>query len=330
MQRDWIRTQREGAEVDFRSSARRRPAAWGGGGGVFTTRPDTPLRRHVTWSVAPRSIRARSGRSRRPSFGQSVRTGSRRTPRPSAPQERPLESAPPSDEGEGRGVFTGALRRSTRSTASAIPIYAPTTCSGLRHRRDHGRAGARRARLRVREEVSTCRSSQVVSPTERSREGSTSLPSRHRGSRGEFRRPAHARVPSGASSHLERGHRHAAGEIQTTRLGVRAPALLGRADPDLFPGQDRRRSRAGAPVDIDYSQPIPLDEASCRSRYPSSRTTTRRIRGSAGASAGLALLPEGRALVRARDEHDAAVGGLVLVLPALPRSRRTTGLVARP
>src|SRR5439155_538287 len=42
--------------------------------------------------------------------------------------------------------------------------------------------------------------------------------------------------------------------------------------------------------------------------------------GPARARRRLALLREGRQVVRARDQHDAAVGGLVLVLPPLPRS----------
>jgi hypothetical protein len=57
----------------------------------------------------------------------------------------------------------------------------------------------------------------------------------------------------------------------------------------------------------------------------------RRPRGPARARRRLALLPEGRQVVRARDEHDAAVGGVVLVLPALPRpaQRRSPGAKRR-
>ena len=74
-------------------------------------------------------------------------------------------------------------------------------------------------------------------------------------------------------------------------------------DP-LRPADRRRRERAAA--------------ASC----PSSRTSSPATdpAGPLARAARLALLPEGRQVVRARDEHDAAVGGLVLVLPALPRS----------
>ena len=59
-----------------------------------------------------------------------------------------------------RPASSPARTRSTRSTASSIPIWiADYVLDRLRHRRHHGRARPRRARLRVRRRASACRSS---------------------------------------------------------------------------------------------------------------------------------------------------------------------------
>ena len=129
---------------------------------------------------------------------------------------------------------------------------------------------------------------------------------------GAARRPAHARGE-------EEDHRRAGGarlgqgrgQLPAARLGVLAPALLGRADPA---SSTARRDGAGAGA----------RDASCRSRCPRSSATrrpapaSRRWRRSRAGSND--HLPDVRRPGQARDQHHAAVGGLVLVLPALPRS----------
>ena len=113
---------------------------------------------------------------------------------------------------------------------------------------------------------------------------------------------------------------------QAARLGLLAPALLGRAHPDLLPGRPATAIRAiraratrtrSATTSRSPSTSRRAAAAPARARRLPAR---RRSRRAARARRRLAFLPEGRAVVRARDQHDAAVGGLVLVLPALPRS----------
>ena len=117
------------------------------------------------------------------------------------------------------------------------------------------------------------------------------------------------------------------GHLQAARLGLLAPALLGRADPDLLPGRARRPDRRSSARGRAHDSLRPADRGR-RVRAAAAPARARRLQPRRGpgrparARRRLALLPEGRPLVRARDQHDAAVGGLVLVLPALPRSGR--------
>ena len=125
------------------------------------------------------------------------------------------------------------------------------------------------------------------------------------------------------------------GHLPAARLGVLAPALLGGADPDLLPG--RPRERHDRPADercevhdssrsADRSRRVGAAAAAAGPRGLQARD---RSGGAARARSGLALLPAGREVVRAGDEHDAAMGGVVLVLPPLPRSEERQGSVQR-
>ena len=57
-----------------------------------------------------------------------------------------------------RGVFTGAYATNPATRRADPDLDRRLRADGVRHRRDHGRAGPRRARLRVRARSSICRS----------------------------------------------------------------------------------------------------------------------------------------------------------------------------
>ena len=126
---------------------------------------------------------------------------------------------------------------------------------GLRRRRGDGRAGARRARLRVRAEVRPA--DQAGDPPSAGRAHRSAVEAGVRGIRGlhqfgQVRRPRLIRrrsMPSPPTWQEEAGRK--AGAVAPARLGHLAPALLGHADPDrALPGVRRRagarRAAAGA------------------------------------------------------------------------------------
>ena len=152
---------------------------------------------------------------------------------------------------------------------------------------------------------------QVVAPADGV--AARSGPGVHRRRRGRqlgaARRPAHARGEE--EDHRRAGgarRRQGRGQLPAARLGVLAPALLGRADP-AHPLPERRR-RAGA-----------RGAAAGAAARRRALRADRHGRVAAGGDRQLRQhdLPEVRRPGEARDQHDAAVGGLVLVLPALPR-----------
>ena len=144
MQRNWI-GRSEGAEVDFqRSTTRRASPSRATIIRVFTTRPDTLF--GATYMVlAPEhplvdaitTPEQRDG-GRRPT--------SRRRPRKSDFDRTDLAKTK-------TGVFTGALRHQPGERRADPDLDRRLRAGGLRHRRDHGRARPRRARLRVRQAV---------------------------------------------------------------------------------------------------------------------------------------------------------------------------------
>ena len=123
------------------------------------------------------------------------------------------------------------------------------------------------------------------------------------------------------SSELGDAHRH----LQAARLAVQPAALLGRAVPDRL----RRARPAGRAARVDAAGRAARDHrlrARRSSRRRRERCPSRRSRvPSDWVEVELDLRPEWAGTARGtktylpRDEHDAAVGRLVLVLPALPR-----------
>ena len=229
------------------------------------------------------------------------------------------------------GVFTGAYAINPVN-GEQIPIWIADYVLGeLRHRRDHGRARRTTSATSSSRRSSACRSSRSSAPTarlhdaldarvhRRRRRGALAasldgLPTR----RGQARR---------SSRELEaRGIGARRGQLQAARLAVLAPALLGRADPDLRIAADARtrteRRSAGR-----------RDERAAGARCPSSTTSSRPAtasRRSRATTTGSTSTSPTASGPHARDQHDAAVGGLVLVLPALPRPEERRRRVRSP
>ena len=146
MQRNWI-GRSEGAEVDFPVEGTTRALR------VFTTRPDTlwgatfmvlapehPLVAQITTDEQRAEVEAYVARAQRESEIDRLAEGKEKT-----------------------GVFTGGYAINPVN-GERIPIWvADYVRDGLRHRRDHGRARARPARLRVRPQVRPARSSRSIS-----------------------------------------------------------------------------------------------------------------------------------------------------------------------
>ena len=136
----------------------------------------------------------------------------------------------------------------------------------------------------------------------RRRDGQFRLPERHEGGGSE----------EGASSTglVEKGIGQAQGQLQAPRLGIFPPALLGRADPAgemplLRLGADCRRIE------------LPLTLPDVESYEPTDNGESPLARDD---RLGEHHLPEVRRPRQARNRHHAAVGGLLLVFPALYRS----------
>ena len=156
---------------------------------------------------------------------------------------------------------------------------------------------------------SSCRSSAPCKPPTRAgdRQGRTSRTASAINS--DFlERPAHRRG-EGEDHRLAGGEeaRHAAGELQAARLAVQPAAVLGRA----VPGAARRRTARPSRC--------PPKRAAADPARPGGLQADRHARGAAVEGDRLGERHHRRQEVPARDEHDAAVGRVVLVLPALHR-----------
>ena len=155
------------------------------------------------------------------------------------------ESERTNAEREKTGVFTGAHAINPATGAARADLDRGLCAGAVRHRRDHGRARPRRARLRVRPRL---------------------RPADHRGRRRATRASPRRRTPAparwstpGNSTGMrptrasaafvawlaERGRGAAARDLPPARLADLAPALLGAADPGRLLPEGRHRAGAG-------------------------------------------------------------------------------------
>ena len=185
LQRNWI-GRSTGAEVDFYigtgegEAPAEPPGATGSASAPSTTgklpapRPASPVSRPTTSSASTRPGPTRSSAPPTWSSRRSIRSSndSQRQPQAAAVEEycdarRPQERSRPHRAGQRKD------RRLHRRLCAINPVNGQRGADldrrlrahQLRHRRDHGRAGTRRARLRVRQAVQSRRSSRSLSLT---------------------------------------------------------------------------------------------------------------------------------------------------------------------
>ena len=223
MQENWI-GRSEGARVTFHCDAN------GADYEVFTTRPDT-LFGATFFVMAPEhpdvlelNDSRRGARVREPRAHRVRRGARRRGPREDRRAARHHRHQP----GQRRADpdVRGRLR-----------------ADGVRHRRDHGRARPRRARLRVRAEVR---------PADHARGRVRRAAVRRRRPAGELRplrrhaQPRGVRRDRGVAGLGGQGR--AGDQLPPARLAALAPALLGLPDPDRALRLLRPRARARRPA----------------------------------------------------------------------------------
>ena len=234
MQRNWI-GRSEGAEMRVRRSRTRtrRFASSPRGPTRSSAPPSWCWRRSTRWSSELTTPEQRAD-------GRGLRRAGRRQTRDRAhcaPTERRPASSP-------------APTRSTRQRRAGPDLDRRLRAGELRHRRDHGRAGPRRARLRVRAQVR---------PADPGRDRAARTGTASRSSEpytgegtmvnsGPLRRHSERRRASAAGRRP--GSRSAAigerdGHLPAARLADQPPALLGHADPDHLLRRLRHRAGAG-------------------------------------------------------------------------------------
>ena len=230
------------------------------------------------------------------------------------PHRRPLRGRA-GDEGEGRRLHR-AVRDQPRQRREDSDLGRRLRADGVRHRRDHGRAGARRARLRVRRALRDRDSARRHAGGRGAARGGRVLLSL--GERGARQlRPVHrAAEPRGEGEDRRlagrAGSRRGDDRLPPARLAVLAPALLGLPDPDhplsrLRRGRRARRSAAGRPA---------RHHGGCAEGSLAARR---------GRGLGQRDLPDVRRRGAPRDRHDGHVRRLVVVLHPLHGSRQLGG-----
>ena len=285
MQRNWI-GRSEGAEILFRVEELDIDIP------VFTTRPDTLFgatffvlapEHPLVDRLAEQSPNGDEIRAYVRKAGARPAAGARRRDR----QDRSLHRLLRDEPGQRRA--DSDLGRRLRP-------------DGLRHRRDHGRARARRARPGVRGAVRPARSRSSSTTT-----GSSSTRRSSRACRTKRRR---RRSSTGSAARA----RAACGELPPARLGLLAPALLGLPDSDRLLRRLRHRSRAGG-----------------RAAGDPARGRGLQAEGNPAAGAGRGLGSGSVSPVRQgrtpRGRDDGHLRRFVVVLPALLRSRQRPGAV---
>ncbi len=294
MQRNWI-GRSEGAEIDFTPGRNRREDSR-----LHHARRHH-LRRHLRDPGARASAQRATARCRRPGARQG-HGGCARRPRPRRYRK-------------GR-LLHRQLRHQSVQRREGAHLDRQLRADGLRHRRHHGRARARRARFRILPQVRHRRSARSSVPSDgelgrRAGHDGRVHRGRHRRKLRRLVRPDQRRGPrqdgrSRQGERLRQGGRH----LPHQGLGHLAPALLGHAHsgdslPDLRRGARARR---------------PASRASARSRRDHRR---RPLAARKRARVRQRALPEMRRRGAARDRYHGHVHRFVLVfLPLLRPAQR--------
>ena len=298
MQRNWI-GRSEGAEVRFRDrrSSTRTSRSSPPGPTRCSARPSSCSRPSIRSSSASPSARPTASEIRayvRHAAGTQER-GARRGGREDRRLHRLLRDQP------GQRRADPDLGRRLRA-------------DGVRHRRDHGGARPRRARLRLRRALRAADRARSSHPRGGEPVGDGAYVSHSDGdvlvNSGAVRRACRRPRPSGRSSSGSQrdGRGRADDQLPAARLAALAPALLGLPDPD------RPLRRAAASCRCPTTElPVLLPEVD--DYLPKGRSPL------AAAEDWVATtLSRLRRAGAARDRHDGHLRRLVLVLPALHRS----------
>ena len=191
---------------------------------------------------------------------------------------------------------------------------------GVRHRRDHGRAGARPARLRLRRERSACRSARWSQPADgevpRTRRSCRTPTTSRWSTRASFDgMPATARRSARSSAGSRRRAAASAPSTTACATGCSRASATGAA-----------RSRSSTAPDCGMV-PVPGRPAPGRAARRRGLRAEGQVAARRGGGLGQHDLPEVRRARAARDRHDGHVRRLVLVLPALLRRAQRRGAV---